>query len=130
MAPHCLVAGGSEGITLEDFAGLAYYVQVFSQSDDYSGRSLTNPTVPAQYKEETKAAVHIGRHVIIGAGSIVFPGVTLAEGCSVGAMTLVHKSTTPWGIYVGNPVRRVKERKKDLLLLEAQFLKDKDRDSV
>lgn len=130
VAPHCLVAGGSEGITLEDFAGLAYYVQVFSQSDDYSGRSLTNPTVPAQYKNETKAAVHIGRHVIIGAGSIVFPGVTLAEGCSVGAMALVHKSTSPWGIYVGNPARRVKDRKTDLLSLEAQFLKEQNRDPV
>lgn len=130
VAPHCLVAGGSEGITLEDFAGLAYYVQVFSQSDDYSGRSLTNPTVPAQYKKETKAAVQIGRHVIVGASSVVFPGVTLAEGCSVGAMTLVHKSTTPWGIYVGNPARRVKERKKDLLALETQFLQEQNSDPV
>ena len=130
IAPHCLVAGGSEGITLEDFAGLAYYVQVFSQSDDYSGRTLTNPTVATKFKSETKAPVHIARHVIVGAGSIVFPGVTLAEGCSVGAMTLVNKSTTPWGIYVGNPARRVKERKKDLLVLEAQFRKEQNRDPV
>lgn len=130
VAPHCLVAGGSEGITLEDFSGLAYYVQVFSQSDDYSGRTLTNPTVDKKYKNETKAPVHIGRHVIIGAGSIVFPGVTLAEGCSVGAMTLIHKSTTPWDVYVGNPARRIKERKKDLLVLEAQFLDAQRRDPI
>ncbi len=130
VAPHCLVAGGSEGIVLEDFVGLAYYVQVFSQSDDYSGRTLTNPTVDKKYKSETKAPVRVGRHVIIGAASIVFPGVTLAEGCSVGAMTLIHKSTTPWGIYVGNPARRIRERKKDLLALEAQFLKEQNRDSI
>jgi galactoside O-acetyltransferase len=68
--------------------------------------------------------------VIVGASSIIFPGVTLAEGCSVGAMTLVNKSTAPWGIYVGNPARRVKERKKDLLLLEAQFLKEQNFDPV
>jgi acetyltransferase-like isoleucine patch superfamily enzyme len=36
-------------------------------------------------------------------------------------MTLVSKSTEPWGIYVGNPAKRVKERKKTLLDLEIDF---------
>lgn len=124
LAPYCLVAGGEEGITMEDFSGAAYHVQIFSQSDDYSGRTMTNPTVPSKYKNETKKAVFIGKHVIIGTSSIVFPGVHLAEGCSVGALTLVNKTTEPWGIYVGNPAKRVKERSKDLLLLEAQFIED------
>lgn len=122
IAPFCLVAGGVEGITMEDFSGLAYQMQVFSQSDDYTGKTLTNPTVPEIYKKEAKKAISIGRHVIVGAGSMIFPGVTLAEGCSVGAMTLVNKSTEPWGVYVGNPAKRVKERKKDLLELELKFL--------
>ena len=38
IAVFCNVAGGSEGVTLEDFSGLAYGCQVFSQSDDYTGR--------------------------------------------------------------------------------------------
>jgi len=122
VAPHCLIAGGDLGVTLEDFSGLAYFVQVFSQSDDYSGRTMTNPTVPANFKEEKKSPVHIGRHVIVGASSIIFPGVTVSEGCSVGAMSLVHKNTEPWGIYVGNPARRVKSRSSDLLALEAKLL--------
>ncbi|WP_350601213.1 acyltransferase [Pseudomonas sp. 65/3-MNA-CIBAN-0223] len=130
IAPFCLVAGGEQGIFMDDFSGLAYKVQVFTQSDDYTGKTLTNPTVPAKYKSEIKKKVHLGRHVIIGAGSIVFPGVTLAEGCSVGAMTLVSKSTLPWGIYVGNPARRVKERKKDLLTLEKQFLEETGHDPI
>lgn len=130
IAPHCLVAGGSEGIKLDDFSGLAYYVQVFTQSDDYSGSSLTNPTVSSKYKKEKKAFIHIGRHVIVGAGSIIMPGVHLAEGCSVGALTLLHKTTQAWGVYVGNPARRIKDRKKDLLQLEAQFLAEQKNDSI
>lgn len=122
IAPHCLVAGGEKGITLEDFSGLAYFVQVFSQSDDYSGRTLTNPTVPAEFKNELKAAVRLGRHVIVGASSVIFPGVDLADGCSVGAMSLVKRSTQPWGIYAGNPARRVRERSRDLLALEQRLL--------
>lgn len=124
IAPFCLLAGGEEGIEMHDFSGLAYQVQVFSQSDDYSGRTLTNPNIPQKYKKEKKKAVVIGKHVIIGAAAIVFPGVTLAEGCSVGAMTLVNRSTQPWGIYVGNPAKRIKERKQDLLELEKNFLEE------
>lgn len=124
IAPHCLVAGGEKGVTLSDFSGLAYFVQVFSQSDDYSGASLTNPTVPKKFKKEYKAAVFLGRHVIVGAGSIIFPGVEVAEGCSVGALSLVNKNTSPWGVYLGNPARRIKERSRELLDLERDYLEE------
>lgn len=122
ITPMCLVAGGEPGIYMDDFSTLAYGVKVFSQSDDYSGETLTNSLVDRKFKNEKFARVTLRRHVIIGAGSIVFPGVTIAEGCSVGAMTLVNRSTEPWGIYVGNPAKRIKERKRDLLELEAKFL--------
>jgi acetyltransferase-like isoleucine patch superfamily enzyme len=126
IAPHCLIAGGENGVAMDDFSGLAYYVQVFSQSDDYSGKTLTNPTIPKKYKNEYKAAVHLGRHVIVGAGSIIFPGVAIAEGCSIGALTLLNKSTKPWGVYVGNPARRLRERSQDLLKLEQEYTSQDD----
>lgn len=116
------VAGGESGVTMEDFSGLAYGCQVFTQSDDYSGKTLTNPTVPSAYKTETKSPINIGRHVIIGTNSIVLPGIDLAEGCSVGAMSMVTKSTEPWGIYFGIPAKRIKNRNRDLLDLEAEYL--------
>lgn len=122
IAPYCLVAGGEKGIVFEDFSGLAYQVQVFTQSDDYSGQTMTNPTVPAEFKKEAKRAVFIGRHSIVGAGSIILPGVTLNEGTSVGAMSLVRKSTESWSIYLGNPAKKIKDRKKDLLELERAYL--------
>lgn len=122
IAVFCNVAGGEKGVVLDDFSGLAYGCQVFSQSDDYSGRSLTNPTIPDEYKFETKAAVRLERHVIIGACSIILPGVTIAEGSSVGAMSMVTKSTLAWSVYFGVPAKKVKERSKDLLKLEAEYL--------
>jgi galactoside O-acetyltransferase len=126
IAVFCNIAGGSEGITLDDFSGLAYGCQLFSQSDDYSGATLTNPTVPRRYKNETRAAVRIGRHCIVGTNSLIFPGVTLAEGCSVGAMSMVTRSTEPWSIYAGVPARKVKDRKCDLLKLEQAYLADSE----
>jgi acetyltransferase-like isoleucine patch superfamily enzyme len=123
IAIFCNVAGGSEGVTLEDFSGLAYGCQVFSQSDDYSGRTLTNPTVPAIYKSEIKKAIRIGRHCIVGANSLIFPGVSLGEGSSIGAMSMVTKSTDAWSIYFGIPAKKLKNRKRDLLTLEQKYLR-------
>ncbi|TCD46991.1 acyltransferase [Chlorobium sp. N1] len=122
LAAGCLVAGGEKGVCIEDFAGLAYHVMVFSQSDDYSGMTLTNPTVPDEYKRERKLRVVLGRHVIVGAGSIVFPGVSIAEGCAIGALSLLQDSTEPWGVYAGRPAVRVNERRRKLLELEAGLL--------
>jgi len=124
ITPMCLVAGGEKGITFEDFTTIAYGVQVFTQSDDYTGKTMTNSTIPKEYKNEFMKEVVIEKYTIVGAGSIIMPGVTLREGTSIGAMSLVLKSTEPWGIYVGNPAKRLKDRKKDLLELEKQYLEN------
>ena len=126
VTPMCLLAGGEPGVYFHDFCTLAYGVKVFAQSDDYSGATMVNSLIPKKYKDEIFAKVVLERHVIVGANSTILPGVTISEGCSIGAMTLVNKSTDPWGIYVGNPARRIKERKKDLLELEKQFLKERE----
>ncbi|MBC8552754.1 MAG: acyltransferase [Candidatus Brocadiales bacterium] len=122
ITPLCLVAGGVPGVIIEDFSTLAYGVKVFSQSDDYSGNSMVNSTIPNSLKKEIKKAVLIERQSIIGAGSIVMPGVTIAIGTSVGANSLVLKSTNPWEICAGSPAKKIKDRKQELLALEREYL--------
>lgn len=124
ITPQCLVAGGVPGVVMEDFSVLAYGVKVFAQSDDYSGETMTNSTIPKRYKNETMEAVIIRRHAIIGAGSIIMPGVEIAEGTSVGANSLILESTESWSVYAGSPAKKIKQRKKDLLALEKKYLKD------
>ncbi|NND22625.1 MAG: hypothetical protein HKO14_11095 [Silicimonas sp.] len=85
---------------------------------------MTNPTVPDTYKREIKEAVRIGRHCIIGTGSIVFPGVNMADGCSLVAMSLLTADTEEWGIYVGVPAKKVKDRSRELLKLEREYLSE------
>ena len=128
IAPFCLVAGGEKGVIFEDFSGLAYQVQVFTQSDDYSGKTLTNPTIPEKYKNELKKETVIRKHSIVGAGSIIMPGVILAEGTSIGTLSLVRKNTEEWSVYVGNPVKKISNRKKDLLELEKQYLENEGKE--
>ena len=79
IGPFGLIAGGLPGIVFEDFTTLAYRVQVFTQSDDYSGETMTNSTVPKPYKKEFFAAIRLGRHSIVGAGTTIMPGADLAD---------------------------------------------------
>jgi len=123
IASNCYLAG-SAGIEMSDFSGLATGVQIFSASDDYSGKKLTNPTVGKPYIGGKFGKVTLGKHVIIGAGSIVLPDVNIKQGSSVGALSLVNKDLEDWGVYFGIPVKKIKDRKKDILKLEKKFLKN------
>jgi galactoside O-acetyltransferase len=116
---------GAGKITLGDFCNISSRVSIYSSNDDYSGASLTNPTVPIEYTNVTHADVLLGKHVIVGSGSVILPGVTLGEGVAVGAISFVNSNCEAFGIYVGNPARRVKERIRGLLELEQQFMASK-----
>ncbi|MFK7698665.1 acyltransferase [Pseudomonas caspiana] len=117
---------GAGKITMRDFSGLSSKVSIYSSTDDYSGISMTNPTVPDDFRKVKNADVNIGRHVIIGAGSVVLPGVVLEQGVAVGALSLVSKSCKEFGIYSGVPAKRIKERKRNLLELEQQFIAERE----
>ena len=69
------------------------------------------------------ASAVIGNRTKIGAGSVVLPDVTIKQGSSVGALSLVNKDVNPWGIYLGIPAKKIKNRHKDILRLEKKFLK-------
>jgi acetyltransferase-like isoleucine patch superfamily enzyme len=123
IAQGCKLFGASS-ITMEDFSGISADVRVYSTSDDYSGESLTNPTTPSKYKKSVMAPVNIRRHAIVGANSTILPGVTLSEGCAIGAHSLVKGDTLPWGIYVGVPAKYIKRRFSTLLKWEHEMMED------
>lgn len=112
---------GAAGIVLADFCGLSQGVRIYSRTDDYSGEYLTNPTVPRQFTGGSSGTVTLLRHVIVGSGSVILPGVTIGEGASVGALSLVNRSLDGWHVYAGTPVRPRKPRCKNLLELERQL---------
>ncbi len=118
---------GAGKITMSNFSGLSSRVSIYSSSDDYSGASMTNPTVPKELTGVMHADVFFGRHVIVGSGSVILPGVTLEDGVAVGALSLVRSDCIAFGIYSGIPARRISERKRDLLKLERAIRPDDDK---
>lgn len=129
IGSHCHIASyvalfGGSGIIIGNFVGISSRGTVFSESDDYSGGFLYGPTIPVKYRNIEHGPVIIKDYSIIGVNSTIMPGVTLEEGTSVGAHSLVRSNIGPWGIYVGVPVKRIKNRRKDMLELEKKFLEE------
>jgi len=112
---------GGAGIEIGDFVGLSARTAVYSTNDDYSGASLTGPTVSDELRKVHAARVKIGAHVVVGAGSIILPGVEIGLGAAVGALSLVKKPVAPFTIVAGNPLRYLGERKRTLLELETRL---------
>lgn len=122
IAVYSALFGGDTGIEMKDFTCLSSRTAVYAVSDDYSGESLTNPTVPDKYKHIVAGKVTLEKHVLVGSGSTILPRVNIGEGSAIGSMSLVNKSVEPWGIYAGIPCKFIKERGKNLLDLEKEFI--------
>lgn len=121
IAPACLLFGGDDGIVFEDYTGLSSRSAVYAMSDDYSGNCFTNPTLPMKYRNVMGGGVLVKKHAIIGSGCTILPNVVIEEGAAVGSMALVNKSLEAWGVYVGAPCKRIKDRSRKVLELEELF---------
>lgn len=128
LAAYSSLFGGDDeaGIIIKNFANISSRVAIYAISDDYTGETMTSPLVPDIYKNVEKKRVIISNNTIIGSGSTVLPGVEISEGCAIGAMSLVNRTTTPWKIYAGIPAKIIKDRKRDLLKLENKFIKESE----
>jgi virginiamycin A acetyltransferase len=58
----------------------------------------------------SKGGIVIEDDVWIGAGCVVLDGAVLRRGCVIGAMSLVRGEVSAYGIYGGNPLRKLGER--------------------
>jgi len=113
----------SAGVDISDFANLSSGVCVYSISDDFTGGALTGPTVPSRFRDVTESSVFLGKHVIVGANSVILPGVHISEGAAVGALSLVRHSVeageivagTPASVRGSRPLDELRRREKALL---------------
>lgn len=121
IACYCSLIGAAP-IILHDFSGLSSRVAIYSSTDDFSGESMSHPTIPDRFRNVLSKPVVLHKHVIVGTGSTILPGSILGEGVAVGAMTLVVGNCEPYWIYGGIPAKKIKRRKRDVLELEREFL--------
>ncbi len=113
IASFTSISGGGEFV-MEDFTAISSGCRIVTATDDFKDGGFGNSTVALEFRNIKTAKIHIEKFAIIGGNSVILPGVTIGEGASVGACSVVTKDLEPWGIYVGN--RRIGWRNKDEVL--------------
>ena len=116
ISAYCALYGG-ETIILDDFSGLSPRCTLFSATDDFLGDYLIGPQNTKFSRNVIKGEIKLNKYCQLGANTVVLPNVNIGEGSVTGAMSLVNKNLDKWGIYVGSPVKKIKDRSKKLLKL-------------
>jgi len=104
IASFVSISGGGE-FSIGDFSGFSAGCRVIT------GEDAAEPFLGGRTSHVT-----IGEHVIVGTNTVIFPGVTIGEGAAIGACAMVRKDLAPWGVYAGEPLRRIATRDRDAIL--------------
>lgn len=105
---HFSILDGSEGLTIEEGCQLAAWNGVYTHSSQNSIRLLGDQFVNIPHTERpgyVRGAVTIGRYSFLGAGVKVLPGVTIGQGCVIGAGSVVTKDIPDYSLAVGLPAQ-------------------------
>lgn len=105
LADECGIANGAiiynQGmITIGKRAVISQGAHLCSGTHDY-----TKPGFPLITKP-----IYVADHAWIAADAFIHPGISIGEGCIVGARSVVTKNMPSWMICAGHPCRPIKER--------------------
>lgn len=102
--PYSFIHGGG-GVIIGNNTRIASGVSIISANHVFSSKSelLKN-------QGEEKIGIEIGSDVWIGTGARILDGVKIGNGSVIGAGAVVTKNTEAYGVYVGVPAKKIKER--------------------
>jgi galactoside O-acetyltransferase len=115
---------GAGPIEISDHANVSHGATLLSSSDDFAAAAIAGPLVPAEFRHVDTRAVVVGRHAIIGAGSVLLPGAIVAEGATIGALSLVKHAVPEWTVNAGIPAKTVGRRDREGVLALERKLRD------
>lgn len=115
---------GGEALIMDDFSGISQGCRILTGSEDFLDWGFGNPTISEEYRNTKTAPIRIGKFAVVGANSVICPGVTIGEGASVAACSVVTWNLQPWSVYAGN--RKISERNRaGVLKTYAKFLDER-----
>jgi galactoside O-acetyltransferase len=125
IASNVTIAGGGAKVRIGEFCGIAAGSSIHAISSDYISASFELPSIPEGYRSGGEAQdVDIADHVLIGAHSVVMPGVRLPEGFACTSHTAIRRRQyEPWTLYGGYDCRRLTRREHQDAIERAAALK-------
>jgi hypothetical protein len=97
---------GSADIAIGRDCLVSQFCSLIASNHDTRGRGVMSKLPP----DERKRGVSIGDNVWLGAGCVVLPGVTIAEGAVIGANSVVTRNVPAFEIWAGQPAQKVADR--------------------
>jgi len=123
ISAHCFITSSSK-ILIGDYCAISVGTKIFGGTDDFSGEYLANPTIPTEYTNVKIGDIIISDLVIVGSNSVIMPNINIGEGVSIGANSFVNKDCESWKIYAGTPIRYIKDKNKNCLILKCNYEKN------
>lgn len=107
--PFCYLGCGdalSGTISIGNDVSIAHGVTIMATTHTYEQRDL-----PIKDQVVISKEVVIKDNCWISAKATIVAGITVESGCVIGANSVITKSTSQDGVYVGSPGVRIKDRK-------------------
>ena len=128
IGPHCSISGPGE-VFIGNYSTLSHGVRIFTASDDYDGDYLAGAALPPEYTSPTVGNVFIGKSVVIGANTIIMPGVKICLYAAVGALSLVKHRIPTLELWAGIPAKFIRKRQQGVVNFTKQ-LEEQERETA
>jgi acetyltransferase-like isoleucine patch superfamily enzyme len=108
---HNSLLDGRRGIRIGNNVDLAGYVRIFTLGHDLNDPSYKTMGKPVTIEDDAS----------IFTGAYILPGITIKKGTAIALGSVVTKDTEPWGVYGGNPARKINTRSIDHLSYDRNY---------
>ena len=111
ISAGCYFYGNSGNITLGDCTCTSARCILYTANDDYTEGYMANSVIDEKYKKVTVGDIELKKHALVGCNTVILPNVVLEYATSVGAHSLITKSTSRFDVVAGCPANFIKKRK-------------------
>ena len=125
IGSSCSLQAGMAGISIESFTGIGAGVRIFAVSSDFIRCSFDSACYPRDLiYGAIEKQVSISEHSLIGANSVVLPGVFLPAGFACAALSKIEANRVykPWTLLQQNPEIECRRIHKDKLIASTKKL--------
>jgi acetyltransferase-like isoleucine patch superfamily enzyme len=107
FAPNCILYGWG-GLKIGPYCNIAAHTVFATVGHD----PVIRGEKPMCMVPACSGPITLVEDVWTGANVTITADVTIAKGCIIGANAVLTKSTEPYGLYVGVPARRLRDRQR------------------